>query len=65
MPILNNLPATDKCLRQPCKAQEDDDICRMLCHFCKEGWPRKVPGQVKQFKAFFRRAVSPEWVITL
>ena len=35
--VLNNLPTTDKCLRQLRKAQEDDDICRMLCRFCKEG----------------------------
>ena len=48
--ILNSLPATDKRLKQLQQAQEKDDTCKLLFQFCKEGWPSKLHGPVKQFK---------------
>ena len=49
--ILNSLPATDKRLKQLQQAQEEDETCKLLFQFCKEGWPSKLHGPVKQFKS--------------
>ena len=57
--ILNSLPATDKCLKQIQQAQEEDEICKLLFQFCKEGWPiaSKLHSPVKQFtKWIFSRS---------
>ena len=35
--ILNSLPATDKRLKQIQQAQEEDETCKLLFQFCKEG----------------------------
>ena len=49
--ILKNLPATDKRLKQLQQAQEEEETCKLLFQFCKEGWPSKLHGPDKQFKS--------------
>ena len=48
---LNSFPATGKRLKQLQQAQEEDETCKLLFRYCKEGWPSKLHGSVKQFKS--------------
>ena len=37
--VIQNVPATEKRLKEIQKAQEADEICQKLYQYCKKGWP--------------------------
>lgn len=37
--VMQNLPATPKCLKGIKKAQKGDGVCHTITRYCKEGWP--------------------------
>ena len=40
--IVQGLPATEQRLEEIRQNQEQDEVCRLLVHYCKSGWPRKT-----------------------
>ena len=49
--IMNHLPASDKRLNEVKQAQESDDTCKAVMHYCREGWPQHVKGLMKKYAA--------------
>ena len=39
--VMDNLPATERCLNEIREHQENDPVCQNLVEFCKYGWPEK------------------------
>ena len=50
--VIKGMPATPARLQEIRKAQEQDDICKKLMQFCKDGWPHhsKLKGTIKLYK---------------
>ena len=49
--VMDNLPATDKRLQEIQQAQQDDEVCKRIALYCKEGWPERgaVEGAIKPY----------------
>ena len=49
--VIQNVPATEKRLKEIQKAQEADEICQKLYQYCKKGWPHRqsVAGAVQPY----------------
>ena len=49
--VIQGLPASDKMLEEIKQHQEEDETCKQVRAYCKDGWPTKqeVPGAVLPF----------------
>ena len=58
--VMQNLPATQKCLEEIKKAQNEDEVCQVIKQYCKEGWPDRslVRGALKPYIP-----VASEWTV--
>ena len=51
--VINNLPATDACLKEIQSQQNEDPVCQKLKTYCQERWPDKstLKGPFKPYVA--------------
>ena len=52
--ITNSLPASDQRLTEICTHQAEDDTCRRIITYCKNGWPDKhcLPDSLKPYWSY-------------
>ena len=52
--ITNSLPASDQRLAEICTHQAEDDTCRRIITYCKNGWPDKhrLPDSLKPYWSY-------------
>ena len=52
--VYNSLPATERRIREIEKQQRQDEVCKQLIAYCKNGWPDKdvIPEPVKPYYPF-------------
>ena len=49
--VIQSLPSTEKRLQEIKALQEEDEVCKQLIRYCKEGWPERsnLKGAVKPY----------------
>ena len=49
--VLQNLPATEKRLEEIKKLQEEDEVCKQIKLYCRDGWPDRslIKGAIKPY----------------